>query len=347
MFRKIKKENIVKIVEILMKDYDVLAPKRKEERFVFEKIKKPEEVILDYDTTILPPKKFLLPPIETMMKFDNSKIGIPENNKKTIFFGIHPCDLNAIMLLDMVEYDDYKDPYYIKKRENSIFVVVECKEAGEYCFCESMGTDVPKGYDLFLTDIGNYYFVETGSRKGEKIVKNKLFENADKNEKIERKKNFVRKVNLENLEEILKEKFDDKIWEQLGDKCLICGACSFVCPTCYCYSVKDVVGLALKNGERNRVWDSCQLVDFARVAGGHNFRGKRSARVQQFIYHKMLYFMEKYSSFACVGCGRCIRECPVDIDITDVTKKLRCNGKCQKHFPSILGKVSDFSVGGD
>ena len=323
MFRKIKKENIVKIVEILMKDYDVLAPKRKEERFVFEKIKNPEEVILDYDTTILPPKKFFLPPVETMMRFDNSKIGIPENNKKTFFFGIHPCDLNAIDLLDKVEYGDYKDPYYIKKRENSVFVCLECKEANEYCFCESMGSDKPKKYDVLLTDIGNYYFAETGSRKGEEIIKDKLFENAEENEKIIRKKKFVRKMNPENLDKILEEKFDHKIWDELGDKCLGCGSCSFVCPTCYCYSVKDIVDLSLKKGERRRVWDSCLLVDFARVAGGHNFRGKRSARMKQRIYHKELYFFEKYNTSACVGCGRCIRECPVGIDVTDVISKIR------------------------
>lgn len=190
MFRKIKKENIVKMVEKLMKDYDVLAPVRKEERFVFDRIKNQNDVVLDYDTTILPPKKFLLPQAETMMKFDDSKISIPENNKKTIFFGVHPCDLNGINLLDKVEYDEYKDTYYIKKRENSIFVVVECKEANEYCFCESMGSDIPKGYDVLLSDIGDYYFVETGSRKGEGIVENELFEKADKNEKIERKKKF-------------------------------------------------------------------------------------------------------------------------------------------------------------
>ncbi|MCG2825657.1 MAG: hypothetical protein L6265_03560, partial [Thermoplasmatales archaeon] len=150
MFRKIKKENIVKIVEKLMKDYEVIAPVRKEERFVFDRIKNPEKIILDYDTTILPPKKFLLPQAETMMKFDDSKIRVPENNKKTIFFGVHPCDLNGINLLDKVEYDDYKDTYYIKKRENSIFVCIECKEANEYCFCESMNSDIPKGYDVLL-----------------------------------------------------------------------------------------------------------------------------------------------------------------------------------------------------
>jgi heterodisulfide reductase subunit C len=325
MPRKIKKGNIGKMLEALMKDYEVVAPVRKEERFVFEKIKNPEEIILEYDTTILPPKKFLLPPTETMIKFDGDKIVLPGNDKKMMLFGIHPCDLNAIMLLDKVEYDDYKDPYYIKKRENTVFVCIECKEANEYCFCESMGGDKPKGYDVLLSDISDYYFVETGSEKGEKIIENcaELFENVNENEKIERKKNFKRKVNIENLNKILKEKFDDKLWDELGDKCLGCGRCTFVCPTCYCYSVKDIVDLSLKKGERKRSWDSCLLVDFARVAGGYNFRGKRAARVQQFMYHKMLYFMDKYSSFACVGCGRCIRECPVRIDITEVIEKLR------------------------
>ncbi|MDI6916632.1 MAG: 4Fe-4S dicluster domain-containing protein [Thermoplasmatales archaeon] len=323
MFRKIKKENIVKIVEKLMKDYDVVAPVRNEKRFVFEKIKNPEKIVLDYDSTILPPKKFLLPSPEIMIRFDNDKITIPENNKKTIFFGIHPCDMNAINLLDKVEYDEYKDDYYIKKRENSVFVCVDCTKANEYCFCESMGSDKPEGYDVLLTDIGDYYFVETGSRKGEELVENGFFENVDKNEKIERKKNCKRKMNIENFDKILKQKFDDKIWEQLGDKCLGCGSCSFVCPTCYCYSVKDIVDLSLKKGERRRVWDSCLLVDFAKVAGGHNFREKRSARVKQRMYHKELYFFEKYNYSACVGCGRCIRECPVGIDVTDVISKIR------------------------
>lgn len=326
MIKKIKKKNMSKFVDLLMEEYSLIAPVKKGNSFAFEAISSSDDLVLEYDTTILPPKKVFLPPEEKILEFSDDEARPPEpKEEKMMLFGVHPCDLNGILLMDMVEYEEYEDPYYTKRRENTTIVALNCKEACEYCFCESMGSEkAEKGFDLLLTDIGKSYFVETGSDKGEEILRrsNGFFKDASEKDKKEKEREFTRKVEVGDLPNALRSKFEDEIWEELGDICLGCGACSFVCPTCYCYSVKDIVDLSLKSGERTRFWDSCLLVDFSRVAGGLNFRGKRSARIQQRIYHKDLYFVEKYGTSACVGCGRCIRCCPAEIDITDIINRV-------------------------
>lgn len=326
MIRKISKQNILRLIDELLKRYEIIAPVPKENKYVFDKINSAEDCALEYDTTILGLKKFLLPPAETLIKFKNSEI-IPadENHKLRIFFGIHPCDLNGLIILDKVEYGEYKDPYYIKRRENIITIVLECSKAYEHCFCESLGMDKPKNFDILLTALGKYYLVETGSEKGAELVNryNKFFKSAKHEEKKVVKKKFVKKIATQNLAQILNEKINYPYWEELGEKCLSCRICTNVCPTCYCYSVKDFVELSLKEGRRERYWDSCLGVDFARVAGGLNFRLKRSSRLVQRVYHKFLYFPEQYGDFACTGCGRCELQCPADIKLTEILEKLR------------------------
>jgi len=320
----LKEKNLHEFIEKLSGEYDVIVPVKDGEQVVFKKYEKGDEVVLEYGTTMLPPKKFLLPQYETMMKYGKDGIKpVKATERKLAFLGLHSCDIHAFSLLDLVEKDEMPDPYYSARRDGMLIVGITCTMPTEFCFCESMGTDKTKDFDLWLTPVANGFLIETGSKTGEALIEKNRMLMLDALPPKKKSLKLAKKVNIKNLEKILKEKMGDKIWEELGNKCLSCGACTFVCPTCYCYSVVDNTDLTLKNGERVRYWDSCQLIDFARCAGGHNFRGTRAARMIQRMYHKMCYFTEKYKISLCVGCGRCIKHCVADIDIAEAMNKVQ------------------------
>ncbi len=320
----LKEKNLPEFVEALRGEYDVVVPVKDGERTIFKRYEKGDEIALEYDTTMLPPKKFLLPQYETMMSYGKDGIKPAKKpEKKLALLGVHACDTHAIAMLDMVENDELLDPYYAMRREGIFIVGVACSKPNEFCFCESMGTDKPKSCDLWMTPVAGGFVVETGSKAGEAVVdKNKMMM-IDALSPKKKGLKLKRKLTIKGLEKLLKEKMGDKLWEELGNQCVGCGACTFVCPTCYCYSVVDKADLTLKSGERERYWDSCQLIDFARCAGGHNFRGTKAGRMIQRMYHKMCYFPEKYKSSSCVGCGRCIKHCIASVDITEAMTKVQ------------------------
>ena len=188
------------------------------------------------------------------------------------------------------------------------------------------------GFDLFLSDIGDSYLVRVGTSIGDDIVKaaDSLFRKVEKRDRqnykrrsSQRRESFQAEIQLQDLPEIMDLEYESHVWEQLGDKCLSCGTCSMVCPTCYCYAVFDELNLDASSGQRKRRWDSCLFKDYALVAGGHNFRAQRSSRVKNRYFHKQRGFVSQYGRPSCVGCGRCKAYCPAEIDIVDVITKLR------------------------
>jgi sulfhydrogenase subunit beta (sulfur reductase) len=203
-------------------------------------------------------------------------------------------------------------------------IVINCKKAGDYCFCGSLGTnELREGFDLLLSETGKDYFVEVGSEKGEEIIKNNddLFTWAKKNVKKPKLK-FKKKVNTEKLVEKLNKGFNDSVWRKEADRCISCAACTMVCPTCYCYDVTDDTDFTGKKGKIDRSWNYCMLLNFTRVSGGHVFRKDRSERLKHFVMHKLCYLKENMGVFLCVGCGRCIESCIVDIDLTKIANRL-------------------------
>lgn len=338
LMAKISKKSIPELLNRLMKEYDVIAPVEKEGKFAFSVISDVGKVRLDYSTTILPPKEFLMPPEETLMKFTrNSKQ--PEatiDEGKRVLFGIHPCDIWGTMILDWVFDGKFNDPYYQTRRKNTVVVGLNCiGPCDQYCFCDSMGTyTVEKGYDIMLIELGNDYIVHIKTDAGDRLVRLNFdlftevtYDDADELSKllvdIKLKQKFKRKLEIRNISELLDFKYGSEIWNEYGDKCFSCGACSYVCPTCYCFYMKDTLDLGLDNGERLRTWDACLYIDFARVAGGHNFRKDRATRLKMRFFHKEKSFIDDYGRPACVGCGRCIRACPGKIDLTEIFAKLR------------------------
>ncbi len=328
--RTISKNNIPAFIDFLIKEkFEVIAPVRDEVGTIFQVVRSGEEITLDYINTTYPPKNFFLPDNEILFEYrkKGKSFKLEENGKrkkrviKRVIFGIRPCDVHGLMALDKIFIDDLKDPYYLEKRRKTAIIAINCNKAGEHCFCESMGTDkLEDNYDLLLTDLGDKYFVEIGSDLGKSLVKNSLFKFALRKPK-RKKLRYKKRFNAKNIEKKLLDVFNDRGWEEVGKKCLSCGACTLICPTCYCFNVVDEPDFD-GNGVRRRVPSYCMLLEFSRVANDVIFRKNRTERCKQFVYHKLSYFKERYGKQLCVGCGRCIEICPVNIDFFDTAEKI-------------------------
>lgn len=334
----IDRGEVNELLKGFMKKYVVFAPIKKKHGISFQKMDDEKNLCLSYTSTITPPKKFLYPYKEEILSFDLSQGSISSKKieEKVLLFGIHPCDVNAILQLDTFFFNDLADPYYVERRKNLAIVAINCNHPGENCFCSSFGTGpfLEKGYDLLLTDIGKKYLLEVGSDKGKNLIYGNEFREATDDEiemKMEMEEKAIQKfkkfIDMDNLDKIIKEKYMDAIWGEIAEKgtnvsfpCLSCGSCSLVCPTCYCYEVFDAIDISLEKGSRFRELDSCQLLEYAQVAGG-NFREGRKERLRHWMMCKF-GFAGGGKSSRCVGCGRCIEACPARIDITEVAKRL-------------------------
>lgn len=325
----ITKDDFSSFVNALIKNEPrtVVGVKAKGSKFVFNTLNTADELRLDYDVTILPPKKYFLPSTETLSKYDLSdKFSVQAVNEVTplIIIGIHPYDLIALKQIDTVFKDSNPDYNYIRKREESILIGVNMQTISSYAFAGSMGAaTTEQGFDLMLTALGDKYAVEIGSEKGKALIEEYAEVSDAGNDamaEVQRIKagvasKFEKQINFspEELPELLEENYDNELWSLNAQTCLSCASCNLVCPTCYCFDVQDITELNLKNGERIRTWDGCMLDDFARVATGENFREDKAARYRHRFMRKGKYLYDKFGFIACVGCGRCTSSCLPDI----------------------------------
>lgn len=317
----ISKKNLDLFVDNLIKSskYEVVGVKKKGIRFVFDLLESASELRLDYDVTILPPKKYFLPQYEKLMDFELGKsfdVKKSEEFRPRILLGVHPYDIIALEQADIFYDDPQKDDFYKKRRENTIIIGVDIQKVSDRSFAGSMGTHVTdSGFDLLLTNIGEYYAVTIGSERGEKLLheyaKTKPAVESDVKKIDEVRKQILSqykatvKVNKKDWSRLLVANYDHPIWEKFSQKCMECGSCTMVCPTCFCYDVTDKVSLDITKGSRIRTWDSCLLLDFTRIASGEVFRDDVSERYRHRFYRKGNYLPERYGFVACVGCGRC------------------------------------------
>jgi sulfhydrogenase subunit beta (sulfur reductase) len=332
----IQKEDLTRFITRLLPDYRVAGPVKENGGFAFQEIANPTSLELDYTTTILPPKKYLLPTREVLFKFDNSNGGAIQSSpqaRPTIIFGVHTCDVHAIQLLDRVFTVGHTDPNYVDRRQQTIIIGVEClSPCDENSFCKSMGTlSADEGYDLHLTDLGDAYAVDIGTEAGRRLLQYAQTSLATP-ENIQRLNTVLGEkwprfpyrldFDVSDLPSLLNMTMKSPLWNELGERCLACAACTNVCPTCFCFDVRDEIELDLRHGERVRVWDSCQLDEFSTVAGGHNFRKSRALRQRHRFMRKGKYILEAHDYLGCVGCGRCARACLVDITPVGVFNEL-------------------------
>ncbi len=318
---------------------EVVGVQSKSNKFAFDPLHKSEDLRLDYDVTILPPKKYFMPQRETLVEYNLEEGETTPVNQVVprIIMGVHPYDLVAIEQMDKVFKDTHEDPNYLEKRRQSVLVGVNMVNVSEYSFAHTMGTaTTDSGYDIMLTDIGDRYAIEVGSSKGSDLLE-KAGEAVDEVEPEEAKKvrdtleglpkKFRDDPKFDPLElpTLLKEYYgNDEFWEENSEECLSCGTCNLVCPTCYCFDVKDVNDISLSEGERLRTWDGCMLEAFAEVAGDENFREEKAARYRHRYMRKGRYMYDRFGDIACVGCGRCSEQCLPDIaDPVDVFNQMK------------------------
>jgi len=307
---------------------------RSENVFELSEIEDVAQARPDALRTILPFKKLLLPPSFSM--FEGPAGGSPgedveQHAHDQVYFGAHPCDIHALKILDLLYLTSFVDPYYERSRRSLTVVGYGCWP-DEHCFCHSLDTSTADdGFDLFLTPLDGRLLVVVGSSRGDDIVRTSphLFDTATRQDAHdyldrirERRAAFELELDTTDLPFILDLKSADPVWHELGKKCLCCGSCSMVCPTCACFNVMDELG-ERDGARRIRAWDSCLYPDYALVAGGHNFRAERADRVRNRYYHKHEAFVREFGMPSCVGCGRCIENCPTGINVVEVFQQVR------------------------
>jgi len=324
--KKLDKAALDKWVEACIKQQRVYGVQTKGDRFAFAPLARAADLRLDYDVTILPPKKYFQPQCETLLKFDREK-GFESvfDDEPFVVFGVHPYDMVAILQIDKLFSEDQFDAHYMKRREQATMVVCDVQTASLDIFAGCIGTaTIKEGFDILITHIDGDYLVDIRTAKGETLaaaiktapeaddisLKLRKLVWAENTELLQKHKLDVRS---DILPELLGRSYEHAVWEEKAERCYSCGSCNLVCPTCYCFDVRDEVDWSLKKGERRRVWDGCLLSEFAAVAGGHNFRRHRADRYRHRYYRKGKYVPEKIGEIACVGCGRCITACTAKI----------------------------------
>jgi sulfhydrogenase subunit beta (sulfur reductase) len=335
----LKKDRLNDFISNLAKDQKVVAPvSRGYNTYSFQPVTSGKNVIFDkYIPTILPPKKYFMPQRETILEYNTSAGQDMEavvEFEKLVIAGVHTCDLAGIQAINMVFSERPRDINYLIRKNRVSIIGLECIEyCDKYAGCTLVNNHLPNGgYDLFFTDIGDSFIVHVNTKAGDDIVENtKVFGKAeDKHlkdlEKVREKKRgiFKNEVQIEHqkVAALFEKSFDSKVWDDLNKRCLSCGNCTIVCPTCYCFDMIEDPNLDLVTGKRYRMWDSCQSEPFAKVAGGENFRKTRGMRQRHRYYRKFKYQYDRFSRYHCTGCGRCTRTCMASISLKETLESL-------------------------
>lgn len=335
------KAKLIEFLEGLRSDFEIVAPLCEDGGLLFGEL---DSAKLDINFTgrpLIPPKEYLFPQQERLFTFNAKERGEIEiethlDKIKRVIWGVRPCDLYGIKTLDTIFLSDYIDNYYQARRENTTLMGLNCNEPCETGFCSSLQTGpfATSAFDLLFTDLGNSFLVEIGSKAGKELVERSanLFtgtsdEDKRKANELEEKckQSFKRSVDVEMVNNRLAKVWDNTLWAEESETCILCGGCNFVCPTCHCFNIEDIAGEQQQSSTRIRYWDSCQLGGFTQMAA-ENTRRTQAERLRQRIYHKFSYIPAKYEgAIGCTGCGRCIEVCPGEIDIMNilgrVTKK--------------------------
>ena len=340
IYKTITKDNFRRMIESLMENNEVIGPKwrdrdtKGDKVYRFLKLNNFDELELDYTRSYSSPKNFFLPFRERLATYDLEDTDWEQKIRYTIhprvMVGMRACDINALRKLDEVMVKSaFPDPHYFSRRRNTLIIGLD-HEPLEDCFCRSMGADVARrGFYLFFTDIGEKYFVAIDSDTGYMLLNQFNSQDVTEDDQQEFKcvkqaieAKFKTRVEVSIMPELMDLEFESEVWKMWGDKCLSCGSCAMVCPTCYCYGIEEEVDLSFSHATKRRRLYSCNLLDFAKVAGGHNFRPESHVRLKYRYYHQFRGFVEAFNQSLCVGCNRCGVACLAGINPKDVIDDL-------------------------
>ncbi len=319
----LKENDLGPFVDRLIATTKVIGPVAKKSKFVFGELHAAADLRLDYDCTILPPKKVFFPPQQPLLTFHGTKAESCIAPVDQVLFGVHVYDLRGIDILDLMFRSGHPDQNYLANREHTTIVGCSVQRVAPFAFWASMGTTKPEGYDGFITRIPGGYVLETRTPKGEALVAHGRFITATieqrakaiaENEDVGRECPQQMKHDAAAVATKVRVEFtNEPVWQKLAADCLSCGTCNIVCPTCYCFDVQDTWNLDQASGARCRTWDGCLLPGFAEVSlGGNkteNFREHPWQRYRHRAMRKTTYLNEKIGGPACVGCGRCALSC--------------------------------------
>lgn len=313
----------------LTHQYDLVAPRDVEGHVLYRPVASSDEILFDYERPELSAKDYFLPATEILLKIEKRGNGATQEevlpDRQQVAFGVRPCDAHGLVAIDALFLgQDPPDCYYDSHRERTVLVGLACPQMWEGCFCTSVGgaPDDSTHLDVLLREADGGYAVEAVTDMGAALLEG---------------------LALEEREEALSQKswgepgggvpvtppqkwrplFEDQMWMRHGERCLSCRICTYVCPTCRCFDVTDRVvdeRAGVTRIERIRAWDACTSTNYRRVAGGHNPRPTKPERLRNRFYCKFCYYPEDFGPLGCVGCGRCVVSCPVDIDITEVMR---------------------------
>lgn len=286
-------------------------------------------------------KQFLHTPVQRLWQAQRGEGGLKitaecSESPKYAFIGVRACELRAIAIQDRIFLSgSFRDPHYAAARERLFVVAVNCGEAAATCFCASMnaGPGVDSGFDLALTELlregTQRFLVETGSDAGRSVLE-RIPRSQARTEDVQAARRVVettarqmgRRLETDGLKKLLEDNREHPRWEEVAERCLACGNCTMVCPTCFCTTIEDHSDLAGNRAERVRKWDSCFTLDFSYIHGG-SVRQSGASRYRHWMTHKLSSWHDQFGTAGCVGCGRCITWCPAGIDITEEAAAIR------------------------
>lgn len=295
------------------------------------------KVSLDTLKTVKSAKDFFFPQSETMMKFrmEGKNIEIEDDRQEVapfVIFGVRGCDYKSFEVLDNVFLQEPVDTFYKARRDAAVIVTMACARPEESCFCSVFGIDsAAPGGDVTCWKDDDFVYFNANTQKGEDLIKiisqfgenggEKQVETQQQNTRDIMKKLPFAQLDLSRFKpENLNDLFEAKEWAELSEACMGCGTCTFVCPTCQCFDIRDFK--TNKGVMRFRCWDSCMYADFTQMAGA-NSRTTQLQRYRQRFMHKLVYYPSQYGGlYSCVGCGRCVNKCPQRLNIVKVIKRL-------------------------
>jgi len=303
----------------IMQERTLVAPRRVKDLTLFGPVQSVDDILFDYQNTNLSPKEFFFPKTDTLFtgehKDGDIEITPATIDQETVIFGIRPCDARGIAMLDSPYMDEPADSIWAQHRAKTTLIGLACTKPAPQCFCNSVGSSPndSSSVDIMLTEVDDGYAVEAVTEKGERLLQGVALKESDITPPVS---SCDAGVPADGIVEAIQKGFDNPYWSRLADRCIHCNVCAYVCPTCYCFDIRDRTDQG--KIERLRTWESCQSKGFTRIAGGHDPRSEKGPRLRQRFCHKPLYFPQQFGPIACIGCGRCVVSCPVNIDIREI-----------------------------